>query len=336
VTRPEGGPTPVVALRPPTEQHFQAMLASVDHGVMVLGRDGSYQSANPAAARILGIPDGCASSLAAVHLYDEHGHAITLDQSPVGQTLRTGMPVVDCLCGLDRLDGQRVWLLCGTRLLEPDDPQHSAVLVSFSDVTRLRTAYERVTHEATHDSLTGLPNRAHIVDKVAQALKSGNSRKLAAVLFIDLDHLKLVNDSLGHDAGDDVIRMAAQRLRRNVRSEDVVARLGGDEFVVLLVAQIARPNLEELADRIHAALAEPVVIGGVTLRIGASIGIVVVGCNDRRDAAEILRDADIAMYQAKTRGGGRTHHFTAGRNDGRPPRFTTGRDPLNGTRRTTR
>ena len=133
---------------------------------------------------------------------------------------------------------------------------------------------------------------------------------MAAVLFIDLDNLKTINDSLGHDAGDDVLRSAAQRLRRAVRSDDVVARLGGDEFIALLIGQIARPDLDALADRLHATLSEPVVIEGVTLRIGASIGIVVIENNDPRGAAEILRDADIAMYAAKTTGRGKSHYFT--------------------------
>ena len=115
---------------------------------------------------------------------------------------------------------------------------------------------------------------------------------------------------LGHDAGDEVLRSAAQRLRRALRSDDVVARLGGDEFVALLVSEIARPDLDALAEGIHATLSEPVVIESVTLRIGASIGIVVIENNDPRGAGQILRDADTAMYAAKTTGRGKSHYFT--------------------------
>jgi diguanylate cyclase (GGDEF)-like protein len=213
--------------------------------------------------------------------------------------------------GVDRFDGQRVWLSACYRLLNPDDAQDSAVLISFTDITAERTASERLAYEATHDSLTGLPNRAYVVTRATEALESGGHQVLAAVLFIDLDNLKTINDSLGHDAGDDVLRSAAQRLCRAVRSNDVVARLGGDEFLVLLIGQIARPDLDALADRLHATLSEPVVITGVTLRIGASIGIVVVENNDDpRAAGQILRDADTAMYEAKITGRGKSHYFT--------------------------
>ena len=156
---------------------------------------------------------------------------------------------------------------------------------------------------------------------------------MAAVLFIDLDNLKRVNDSLGHHAGDDVLRSAAQRLRRAVRSDDVVARLGGDEFVALLIGQIARPDLDALADRLHTTLAEPVVIDNVTHRIGASIGIVVIENNDPRGAAEILRDADTAMYEAKATGRGKSHYFTEHLRDRRRGHPTNQRDSLTGAPR---
>src|SRR6202008_4636608 len=144
------------------------------------------------------------------------------------------------------------------------DPEHSAVLVSLTDITAQRTASERLAYEATHDPPTGLPTRAHVVPRVTEALESGGHHVLAAVLFIDLDNLKTINDSLGHDAGDDVLRSAAQRLRRAVRSDAVVPRLGGDEFVALLIGQIARSDLDALAERLHATLSEPIVIEGVT------------------------------------------------------------------------
>jgi ribose transport system permease protein len=125
----------------------------------------------------------------------------------------------------------------------------------------------------------------------------------------------------------------AQRLCRAVRSDDVVARHGGDEFVALLIGQIARPDLDALADRLHATLSEPVVIDNVTLRIGASIGIVVVENNDPRGAAEILRDADTAMYEAKATGRGKSHYFTEHLRDRRRGRPTSQRDSLTGAPR---
>ena len=297
------------------EQHFQTVVTTLDYGVSVIGSDGRIESSNPAAQRMFGAhaeilenPPG--NRALDFPIYDTNGQLVGADRHPLTQIGRTGTPISDYVFGVDRFDGQRVWLSASYRLLNPDDPEHSAVLVSLTDITAQRTASERLAYEATHDSLTGLPNRAHVVTLVTEALESGGHHVLAAVLFIDLDNLKTINDLLGHDAGDDLLRSAAQRLHRAVRSEDVVARLGGDEFVALLLGQIARPDLDALADRLHATLSEPVVIEGVTLRIGASIGIVVIENNDPRGAAEILRDADTAMYAAKTTGRGKSHYFT--------------------------
>jgi diguanylate cyclase (GGDEF)-like protein/PAS domain S-box-containing protein len=298
------------------EQYFQTVVTTLDYGVSIIGSDGYIESSNPAAQRMFGahaeILETPPNRRAVDYpIYDANGYLIGADRHPLTQIRRTGTPIRDYVFGVDRFDGQRVWLSACYRLLNPDDAQDSAVLISFTDITAERTASERLAYEATHDSLTGLPNRAYVVTRATEALESGGHHVLAAVLFIDLDNLKTINDSLGHDAGDDVLRSAAQRLCRAVRSDDVVARLGGDEFLVLLIGQIARPDLDALADRLHATLSEPVGITGVTLRIGASIGIVVVENNDDpRAASQILRDADTAMYEAKTTGRGKSHYFT--------------------------
>ncbi len=320
------------------EQHLQTVVTTLDYGVAVIGSDGCIESSNPAAQRMFGAraeilenPPG--NRALDYPIYDTNGHLIGADRHPLTQIRQTGTPISDYVFGVDRFDGRRVWLSASYRLLDPDDHQHSAVLISLTDITAQRTASERLAYEATHDSLTGLPNRAYVVTRVTEALESGGHHVLAAVLFIDLDNLKTINDMFGHDAGDDLLRSAAQRLRRAVRSDDVVARLGGDEFVALLIGQIARPDLDALADRLHATLSEPVVIDNVTLGIGASIGIVVVENNDPRGAAEILHDADTAMYEAKTTGRGKSHYFTEHLRDRRRRHPTNQRDSLTGAPR---
>ena len=297
------------------EQYFQTVVTILDYGVALIGSDGRIESSNPAADRIFGtapeaLKNRTTNRALDFPIYDTNRHLIGTDRHPLTRIRQTGTPISDYVFGVDRSDGQRVWLCASYRLLNPDDPQHSSVVISLTDITAQRTASERLAYEATHDSLTGLPNRAHIVTRVTEALESGGHCVLAAVLFIDLDNLKTVNDLLGHDAGDEVLRSAAQRLRRAVRSDDVVARLGGDEFIALLIGEISRPDLDAFAERLHATLSEPVVIEGVTLCIGASVGIVVIENNDPRGAVEILRDADIAMYAAKTTGRGKSHYFT--------------------------
>jgi diguanylate cyclase (GGDEF)-like protein/PAS domain S-box-containing protein len=320
------------------EQHFQTVVTALDYGVSVVGSDGRVESSNPAAHRIFGtgpevLKNRPANRALDFPIYDTNGHLVGADRHPLTQIRQTGIPISDYVFGVDRFDGQWVWLSASYRLLTPDDLQQSAVLVSLTDITAQRTASERLAYEATHDSLTGLPNRAYVVTRVIEALEAGGHHVLAAVLFIDLDNLKTINDMFGHDAGDDVLRSAAQRLRRAVRFDDVVARLGGDEFVALLIGQIARPDLDALADRLHATLSEPVVIEGVALRIGASIGIVVIENNDPRGAAEILRDADTAMYAVKTTGRGKSHYFTEQLRDRRRRHPTNQRDSLTGAPR---
>jgi diguanylate cyclase (GGDEF)-like protein len=181
----------------------------------------------------------------------------------------------------------------------------------FEEIATQRDQSARFAHQATHDALTGLPNRAYVLARITDALTRTGEIALSAVLFIDLDKVKVINDSLGHDAGDELICAAAQRFQHVVRPADVVARLGGDEFVALLFGPLSRADLDSVSGRFHTALAAATRIGDMTLHMTASIGITTVGEHDERDAAAILRDADAAMYAAKTAGRGRTHYFSA-------------------------
>lgn len=186
-----------------------------------------------------------------------------------------------------------------SRRLNPEEGDRSAVIVSFRDITMARSTTERLAHQATHDSLTGLPNRAHLAE-TAQRLHAVG--ELSAVFFVDLDDLKSVNDSLGHDAGDVVIQVAARRIRDAVRRDDVVCRLAGDEFVVLLAGSALHAEFDGLVRRINQALVEPMEVAGSTVWTGASIGVIEVVPDDPRDATTLLREADRAMYAAKATG----------------------------------
>ena len=175
--------------------------------------------------------------------------------------MRTGIACTRYVFAIDRADGRRVWLRGSCALLNPADAENSPVVASFSDITDQRTATERLAYEATHDSLTGLPNRGQVLRRAMDALGPGRADRLAAVLFIDLDRLKQTNDSLGHSVGDRVLQAAASRLRATVRREDMVGRLGGDEFVALLFGEISAADVDLLADRLRGTLAEPVAVG---------------------------------------------------------------------------
>jgi len=168
------------------------------------------------------------------------------------------------------------------------------------DVSREKQLEERLEHQAFHDPLTGLPNRQLFHDRVGHAL-GRRKRGEMAVLFIDLDNFKTVNDSFGHSCGDEVIVAVADRLRSCARSEDTAARIGGDEFA-LLVEDMTAVQVTALAERVLAALGDtPLEFSGRAATIGASIGIAVAGSGATTET--LLRNADLAMYQAKLRGG---------------------------------
>ncbi|SNS81749.1 diguanylate cyclase/phosphodiesterase with PAS/PAC sensor(s) [Geodermatophilus saharensis] len=174
-------------------------------------------------------------------------------------------------------------------------------LGTVEDVTE-RLAFEaRLAHQASHDPLTGLPNRT-LLDQHLAARFTAGGRGLAC-LFLDLDDFKVVNDSLGHEAGDELLVVVAARLRATVRPGDLVARFGGDEFVVVCDG-VDEAAATALAGRIGTALAAPVSLAGVLLRPHASIGVT-VQAPEHADAADLVRDCDIAMYQAKAGGKGR-------------------------------
>ncbi|MGY1744356.1 putative bifunctional diguanylate cyclase/phosphodiesterase [Blastococcus sp. SYSU D00695] len=174
-------------------------------------------------------------------------------------------------------------------------------VATVEDITE-RLAFEaRLAHQATHDPLTGLPNRTLLAEHVAERFVRG--REGLACLFLDLDNFKVVNDSLGHAAGDELLVVVAGRLRSVVRPGDLVARFGGDEFVVVC-EDVGTGDALALAERIGTALAAPVRLGGVDVRPRASVGVA-VQTGEHGSAEDLIRDCDIAMYQAKNGGKGR-------------------------------
>jgi len=173
-----------------------------------------------------------------------------------------------------------------------------------------RKAEAQLYYEAHHDALTKLPNRAMFSDRLSYSLRhlKRHPDQRFAVLFIDLDRFKMINDTLGHHAGDEFLIEIALRLQDCVRDNDILARLGGDEFVILLDSLHSQDDIEEVASRIISAIAKPFTLGSHTLYSNASIGI--AQCSSHyKDSHEILRDADAAMYQAKNLGRGRYVFF---------------------------
>lgn len=226
----------------------------------------------------------------------------------VEHVLAGRLPVVrlECRCmaaGPDRATAIEVSALGGTT--------PGAVVVQ-TDVSWRRRLEDELTHRATHDELTGLPNRSALMDGMRASLAELHGDQMLAVLFCDLDGFKDINDGLGHSVGDQVLVAVARRLRQRCRQADIVARFGGDEFVVVQpVPDVAKARAT--ADRLVEALTEPIAVGDAEVAPGASIGVAVV---DRMPSGDdpvgtLLRDADTAMYHAKERGRRRHELFDA-------------------------
>jgi diguanylate cyclase (GGDEF)-like protein/PAS domain S-box-containing protein len=199
--------------------------------------------------------------------------------------------------------GHEVWTLVGVTQFHDGETDSSRLIFQIQDITDRRHAEERLLHEAFHDSLTQLPNRAWFKSQLRAALESikqGNKDPFA-VLFLDLDRFKVINDSIGHMVGDQLLVQIAEELRESVRPGDKLARLGGDEFTVLLENVKDQNEAIEVAERIQNRISKPFNLNGFESYTTASIGIA-ISSEEYEKAEDILRDADTAMYQAKSLG----------------------------------
>jgi diguanylate cyclase (GGDEF)-like protein len=195
------------------------------------------------------------------------------------------------------LDGQERWLAWSG--MPSGERDHGGAIIATVDITALKDAQAMLALQATHDALTGLPNRRLLFDRLSRALnRLSREPGAVAVLFMDLDRFKPVNDRFGHDAGDNLLQVIAGRLQGAVRAADTVARVGGDEFVVILDSVSSREDATRVAAKIVEVVAEPVELDGGPASVGASIGIA-FSRNAHDDPDALLRDADAAMYLAK-------------------------------------
>jgi diguanylate cyclase (GGDEF)-like protein/PAS domain S-box-containing protein len=201
-----------------------------------------------------------------------------------------------------RADGSTGWCLWQPSLV--DDGDETYWVCQFLDVTRRKHAESELSHQAHHDALTGLPNRAHLARRLAAALEN---RTDVAVAFVDIDDFKVINDSLGHGAGDRLLGLVAERLRRVLRPGDLLARFGGDEFTALLDGVADARTAMRVADRLAGSLRAPFELDGEHRFVTVSVGVTLSGQGS--DAEELLRDADAAMYRAKELGKARCELF---------------------------
>ena len=276
-------------------------------GMAVIDRAGRFVDVNPALCGLLQTPAD--QLLATTFQTVTHTEDLRAEMTYVRQMLDGAIHSYHMEKRFLRPGGHMAWVKLSCSSVDAEQREPEFLLFQVEDIAGRKLAEKRLLHQALHDPLTDLPNRTLLMDRLAQALnRTARSHREVAVLFVDLDRFKLINDSLGHDAGDQLITAVAQRLAHVVRPSDTLARLGGDEFVIVCEDLQGERAALTLAERITKAVAEPVSLEGSEVHTTASIGIAVAKSADARPPI-LLANADAAMYRAKDQGGGRWELF---------------------------
>jgi diguanylate cyclase (GGDEF)-like protein/PAS domain S-box-containing protein len=283
------------------EEEFRGAFEDAPIGMAIVGLDGRLMRVNRALAEMTGHTVEELQTMVGVDIIDERTAAALRG----AERDTTGAETA-----YRRADGTYGWALIQRTRIHDAAGGISHSVVHVVDLTARRDAEALLQHQANHDPVTGLPNRFYLNQRIRSALDLTPPGQRVAVLFIDLDNFKVVNDSLGHEAGDTLLRLVAQRLRAALGERDVLARFGGDEFCVLLDAVHEEDVALEAADRLRSTLRAPFLLDEQQRFISASIGVSLSEASSM-DADALVRDSDAAMYLAKERGKGRSALFDA-------------------------
>jgi diguanylate cyclase (GGDEF)-like protein/PAS domain S-box-containing protein len=289
-------------LRLTEDLRFRALAMSVPIAIFQLTNDGFCEFVNQRWTELTGQPMGEAVGTGWINVIDRTDQLKLLGVQ--GGNASTG--VMDLK--LHGHNGQHRSIIGRWSALFDTEGQRTGFVGTMEDVTERKTLEERLVHQATHDSLTGLPNRVILNEHLSHSLaKSKRTHERVGVIFCDLDRFKIVNDSLGHETGDRLLKAVARRMGSALRETDVVGRFGGDEFVVLVTGP-DDSAIRDAADRLQAIFTKPFDIGlGRPYTSSGSIGIAL--STPESTPETLLRDADVAMYRAKERGRGRAEEF---------------------------
>jgi diguanylate cyclase (GGDEF)-like protein/PAS domain S-box-containing protein len=283
------------------EDRFRNAFDFAAIGMALVSSEGRWLQVNRALCKILGYSerDMLAIDFLTVIHPDDLGVAVDAIKR-----LRKGNSTIDqCEVRFRHKTGHKVWGLWSASLAGGPHVASTPLVFQIQDITDRKRAEEQLQHEAMHDVLTGLPNRAMFIDhlELAIARAQRNEERKFAVLYVDLDRFKIINDSLGHSVGDQLLKEVAVRLWNCVRAGDTVARLGGDEFVLLLEDVYAESEAIDVAERIKSELAAPFTLNGREVFTTVSIGVA-SSWTSYHQAEGLIRDADAAMYRAKSLG----------------------------------
>ncbi len=286
------------------ENRMQVTTEMLTEGVLVFDVHGRVVYANNAAARILSLSH---DQLLARHVRDRRWRFVHEDCSPwplashpAAETLQTGRGQRSVVMGVEKPDGSVTWISLSSRVAPDEQGRPCGVIATFADISERRTILERLQHQAHHDQLTNLANRRLFHKELDRAIARAERHGCAvALVYMDLDGFKRINDTLGHHAGDEVLRTLAARLTLATREEELVSRYGGDEFVALL-SMLSNPTRQVAAfiERISLTVGEPIQLEAGAVRVGASLGASVYP-HDGATAERLLHHADAAMLAIK-------------------------------------
>lgn len=291
-----------------SELRFRSAFNFAPIGIALVSPDGQWLKVNHALSKILGYTSDefLASNFQSIIFPEDLGTALVkIHELLAGKRVNCQMEQ-----RYRHRRGETVWVLWSVSGASVANAEKPTLIFQLQDITDKKLAEDKLQYEATHDALTGLPNRAYFMRRLAEALLKTklDPKYQLSVLFIDLDRFKHVNDSLGHIVGDQLLIAISQRLRECMRPPDIVARLGGDEFTILVEGRYYMEKVTQIAERIHAKFSEPFEIRGHEIYSSASIGIL-HATEKHLTSEDMMRDADTAMYHAKRAGKARHEIF---------------------------
>lgn len=292
------------------ELRYRHIFEHASEGIFQTTSEGRYLAANPALARLYGYdtPAELISDLSDIQ------HQLYVDperRKAFHQVMTTRGEVINFESEVYRKDRSCIWISENAHIVRGPQGEFLCYEGTVQDISERKHYQEQLEAQANHDLLTGLPNRSLLNDRIEQGIARAHRLSyFLVIVFIDLDNFKFINDSLGHAAGDELLKQVAARLSGCLRESDTVARLGGDEFVLVVNDHYTMPSVVTLLERVILEIGRPIAINGSEFQVGGSLGVALYP-SDARDAETLLRRADVAMYAAKAQGRNSFQFFTA-------------------------
>ena len=291
------------------ELRYRHIFEHASEGIFQTTREGYYLAANPALARIYGY-DSAEELMADLSDIDRRLYVKPGRREVFHRLMQAQGQVLNVESEVYRRDGNRIWISENAHVVLGPKGEFICYEGTVQDISERRHYQEQLERQANHDLLTGLPNRVLLADRIDQGIaRAALLGYYLALVFIDLDNFKFINDSLGHAAGDELLKEVAARLASCLRGPDTVARLGGDEFVLVINDHYRTNSVISVLERILQEISRPVMLSGREFHVGASLGVAMYP-SDGDDAQILLKHADVAMYAAKNRGRNNFQFFT--------------------------